>query len=254
MASPLAPTRPGRLTSRPADDAALFRRWRSRRDPNDHAALVERFLPLAHHLALRYRTGGEREDLLQVAAVGLLSAIDRYDPDRGVAFTSFAVPTILGELRRYFRDHGWAIRVPRELQELGKRCQILRDELTPSLGRAPTVEELADACGTTAERVVEALSAARGHYAVSLNEPRPQDEEGEALDGLTCEEPGYDRVESTLAFRRLLQPLPPRERQMMLLRFEDEMTQQEIANVFGTSQMHVSRVLARCLKQLASVG
>lgn len=254
MAPTSSATRPGRPTRRPADDAALFRRWLSRRDPDDHAALVERFLPLAHHLALRYRTGGEREDLLQVAAVGLLNAIDRYDPDRGIAFTSFAVPTILGELRRYFRDYGWAIRVPRELQEIGKRCQILRDELTPSLGREPTVDELAAACGTSVERVVEAVSAAGGHYAVSLNEPRPQDEEGEALDGLTCEEPGYDRVESALAFRRLLQPLSLRERQMMLLRFEDELTQQEIANVFGTSQMHVSRVLKRCLEQLSSAN
>jgi RNA polymerase sigma-B factor len=250
MAPLLTATAPGRTSRRPADDAALFRRWQSGRDPADHAALVERFLPLAHHLALRYRTAGEREDLLQVAAVGLLNAIERYDPDRGVAFTSFAVPTILGELRRYFRDHGWAIRVPRELKELGKRCEVLRDALTPRLGREPTVSELADACGATAERVVEALAAAGGHYAVSLNGPRPTDEEGAARDEMGCEEPGYDRVEAALAFRRLVQPLSPRERQMMRLRFEDELTQQEIAKVFGTSQMHVSRILRRCLEQL----
>jgi RNA polymerase sigma-B factor len=233
------------------DNAALFRRWRRYRDPADHEALAERFLPLAHHLALRYRTGGERDDLMQVAALGLVKAIDRYDPDRGIAFTSFAVPTILGELRRYFRDHGWAIRVPRDLQELGRRCLTARDELTTRYGRNPTANELAEACETTTERVLDALAAGLGHYAVSLNEPRHADEEDDELSHLACEEAGFDRVDSALDLRHALAPLPERDRQVMLLRYEDDLTQQEIANALGMSQMQVSRTLARCAKQLA---
>jgi RNA polymerase sigma-B factor len=250
MAPLLETARPGRA----ADDPTLFRRWRRERDPDDHDALVERFLPLAHHLALRYRGGSERDDLMQVAAVGLLKAIDRYDPDRGIAFTSFAVPTILGEVKRYFRDQGWAIRVPRHLQELAQRCALLTEELTASLGRAPTAEELAAACDTTAERVLEALQATSAHYAVSLDRPRPDDDEAGEPRELSCEEPGFDQVDSALTLRRRLEPLPPRERQIMLLRFEDELTQQEIADVFGMSQMQVSRVLARCIRQLAAAG
>src|SRR4051794_7032805 len=128
-------------------DRVLFERWRADGDAAAREAIVERYLPLAQRLVTRYRTGNERDDLLQVAAIGLLKAVDRYDPDRGIAFTSLAVPVILGELKRYFRDHGWAVRVPRHVQELAQRCRIATEELTAHLRRTPSAAEVARRCG-----------------------------------------------------------------------------------------------------------
>jgi RNA polymerase sigma-B factor len=250
MAPSPATARPCRALGPAPDNQALLERWHRDRDPAAHDELVERFLPLARKLAGSYPAGGEREDLLQVAALGLLNALERYDPGRGTAFVSFAIPTILGELRRYFRDHGWAVRVPRHVQELAQRCLSTRDELTAKLGRAPTVEELAAACDTTAERVVEARATASAHFAVSLNQPRGEDEE-EQVARLACEEAGLARVEASLELRYLLEPLAPRERTIMRLRFEDELTQAEIGRLVGLSQMQVSRVIRRCIAELA---
>src|SRR4051794_5797190 len=150
-------------------DRVLFERWRAGGDTAAREAIVERYLPLAQRLVSRYRAGNERDDLLQVAAIGLLKAVDRYDPDRGIAFTSLAVPTILGELKRYFRDHGWAVRVPRHVQELGQRCRVATDELTGRLGRTPSAAEVAARCRTTTEKVLEARAAMHAHFPVSLN-------------------------------------------------------------------------------------
>src|SRR5262249_46300309 len=150
-------------------------------------------------------------------------------------------------------DHGWAVRVPRHLQELGRRCVIARDELTTRYGRSPTADELAAACETTTERVLDALAAGRGHYALSLNEPRHADDEDDGLSQLVSEEDGYAGVESALDLRMALAALPARDRQVMLLRYEDDLTQQEIADALGMSQMQVSRTLTRCTKRLGVV-
>ena len=144
-------------------DAALFARYRDRGDQHARYELVARFLPLARHLARRYHAAGEGDDLEQVASLGLVKAIDRFDPGRGIAFTSFAVPTITGELKRYFRDKGWAIRVPRSVQELKLRIDREQPRMTAALGRSPTARELADKTGTTLEQVVEALGASTAH-------------------------------------------------------------------------------------------
>jgi RNA polymerase sigma-B factor len=245
------PARLGRVAERAAGTPELLVRWRRDRDRAAHDELVRRFLPLAGKLASTYPAAGERDDLMQVATLGLLDALERYDPARGVAFTSFAIPTILGQLRRYFRDHGWAVRVPRQMQELAVRCTQARDELGARLGRSPTVRELAAACDTTPECILEAGASATAHFAVSLNRPRGEDEDDE-IDRLACEEPGLAEVDAALGFRRLLATLDPREQTMLQLRFEDELTQAEIGELVGLSQMQVSRVIRRCLDQLAA--
>ena len=153
------------------DADRLFARYRRDRDPATRDALVARFLPLAHHLARRYHSGADADDLQQVASLGLVKAIERFDPARGPAFTSFAVPTIVGELKRYFRDYGWAVRVPRDVQELKARVDAMSQTLTAELGRSPTVGELAERAHATTEQILEALAAASAHYPDSLDQP-----------------------------------------------------------------------------------
>jgi RNA polymerase sigma-B factor len=236
------------LTRSQEPDHLLFARWARDRDPADREALVQRYLPLAQRLVSRYRAGSERDDLMQVAAIGLIKAVDRYDPARGIAFSSLAVPTILGELKRYFRDHGWAVRVPRHVQELGQRARAATQELSARLGRAPTAAEVAERCGSAPERVLEARAAMEAHFAVSLSRPRHCDDDDRRL---LCEERGFAEVEATLDLAALLDRLPDRERRVLRLRFESELTQREIAERCGISQMHVSRLIARCLSELA---
>jgi RNA polymerase sigma-B factor len=240
-----------RTLGRSTDNRALLDRWHRDRDRTAHDELVKRYLPLARKLANSYPAAGERDDLMQVATLGLLDSLERYDPDRGAAFPSFAIPTILGHLRRYIRDYGWAVRVPRQVQELAVRCGQARDELSAELGRFPTVHELAAACDTSAECILEASATASAHFAVSLNQPSGQDEEG-PLARLSCEDPGLAEVEAALTLRHLLEPLFPVERAILRLRFEDELTQAEIGAVVGLSQMQVSRIIRRCLVQLAA--
>jgi RNA polymerase sigma-B factor len=214
------------------------------------AALVERYLPLAQHLARRYPAGGEREDLLQVASLGLLKAIDRYDPSRGMAFSSFAVPTILGELKRYFRDHGWSVRPPRDVQELSGRLNSAADRLTAQLRRAPTPHELAGECGVSVEQVLEAYAAATAHHPVALDRPRNGEADAEPAGGLGREDPGLAGVENALAFESLLAVLPERERLILDLRFRQDWRQREIGEHLGLSQMHVSRLIRQSLTAL----
>jgi RNA polymerase sigma-B factor len=229
-------------------DRVLFARWARERDPADREALVQRYLPLAQRLVNLYRTGSERDDLLQVAAIGLIKAVDRYDPARGIAFTSLAVPTILGELKRYFRDLGWAVRVPRHVQELGQRARTATEELSARLGRAPTAAEVAERCGTTPERVLEVRAAMHAHFSVSLSRPLHADADERWL---LCEDRGFADVEAALNLGALLDRLPELERRVLRLRFEGELTQREIAARCGISQMHVSRLITRCLTELA---
>jgi RNA polymerase sigma-B factor len=234
-------------------DRVLFARWREHGDAAAREAIVERYLPLAQRLVSRYRTGNERDDLLQVAAIGLLKAVDRYDADRGIAFTSLAVPTILGELKRYFRDHGWVVRVPRHVQELAQRCRAATDELTGRLGRTPTAAEVAARCRTSTEKVLEARAAMHAHFPVSLNRPWAEgDDEGERhAAALLCEEPGFARVDAAHDLGVLLDRLPARDQRILRLRFQAELTQREIAACCGISQMQVSRVITACLGELA---
>jgi RNA polymerase sigma-B factor len=219
-------------------------------DRVDRDTLIERYLPLARHLARRYKGSAELDDLNQVAAFALVKAVDRFDPDRGIAFSSFAVPTIVGELKRHFRDHGWVVRVPRDVQELKLKLDRMVDALTSELGRAPTPIELADRTGATVEQVVEALGAHTAHYPDSLD--RPVNEEGD--DGLGQliggEDRGYEDVENAELVGGLLETLPAREREILRLRFQEELTQAEIGRRLGVSQMHVSRLIRRSIAEL----
>jgi RNA polymerase sigma-B factor len=211
---------------------------------------VRSYLPLARSLAHRYWHSGEpMEDLEQVACVGLLNAIDRFDPDVGTRFTSFAVPTILGELRQHFRDHTWALRPPRRLQALSVQIEHARDDLAPALGRQPTVAELSDRLCAAQELVLQALEIAVARHTVPLDGP--------SADGEGPEEPrsgrvddGYARAEDRAQLVSLLRALSPQEAEIVLLRFHDELTQDAIARRVGVSQMHVSRVLRRSLVRM----
>jgi RNA polymerase sigma-B factor len=229
----------------------LLARFARERRPADRAALIDRFTPLARSLAHRYQSGQEREDVLQIARIGLLNAIDRYDPDRGIAFTSYAVPTILGEIRRYFRDHGWSVRTPREVQELAVRAERVTDDLTGELGRMPTIAEVAERCAATVEQVLEARASATTHHAVSLYQLVHESGADTLVDRLTIEDPGFARVEDKIAIEQRLRCLEPREQSILLLRFRDGLMQREIGERLGLTQTHVSRLLARALDTLA---
>jgi RNA polymerase sigma-B factor len=236
--------------TRAAHDAALFARYRRDGDRAARDELVERFSPLARHFARRYRGRAELDDLEQVALIALLKAIDRFDPERGLAFTSFAVPTVLGELKRYFRDLGWVVRVPRPVQELKLRLDGEVEVLTATLGRSPTPIELADRTGKTVEMVIEALSTVTAHYPDSLD--RTATEEGDPLvDRLGgAVDPGFARAEQTADLDSLLGLLPDRDREILWMRFEQDLTQAEIGRRLGISQMHVSRLTRRAVETL----
>jgi RNA polymerase sigma-B factor len=228
----------------------LFERYRRERRPVDRDALVVRYMALAQHLARRYSTRAEEDDLQQVAALGLVKAIDRFDPSRGIAFSSFAVPTILGELKRYFRDLGWAVRPPRDIQELTLRVDVVAERLTGELGRSPTVDEVAHACQATAEDVLEARAASSAHYPVSLDQPA-HEEDDEVRERLVADEdPGFARAEQAADLERLFSCLSERERDVVRLRFGEDLVQQEIGARLGISQMHVSRLLRQAIATL----
>jgi RNA polymerase sigma-B factor len=243
-------------TRRPSanQDRALLERHHAERTPATREALVARYLPLAQHLARRYPASGEEDDLTQVASLGLLNAIDRYDPSRGIAFSSFAVPTILGELKRYFRDHGWSVRPPRDVQELAGRLGSAADTLTAQLRRAPTPHELAEACGVSVEEILEALATATAHHPVPLDCPRTGEAVSEPDGGLGKEDPALAGVENALAFESWLAVLPERERLILRLRFEHEWRQWEIGEYLGVSQMHVSRLIRQSFMALQETG
>jgi RNA polymerase sigma-B factor len=245
------PSDPESRAARARADRKLLERAHAG-DPAAREALVQRFLPLARQLARRYQRGGELlDDLNQVASLGLLKAIDRYDPDRQTAFSSFAVPTILGELKRHFRDKGWSVRVPRDLQELAVRLDPVSEELARELGRPPTPAEIAERTGTTLEQVLEAREAAGAYRAVSLDRPREDDEDS---DGATIvvgiEDPGFGVAEDSATVQRLMRVLSEREREVLRLRFEEDLTQAEIGHRVGVSQMHVSRIIRQAIARL----
>jgi RNA polymerase sigma-B factor len=228
----------------------LFERYQRERRPADREQIVLRYMPLARHLARRYATRAEHDDLQQVAAIGLMKAVDRFDPNRGIAFSTFAVPTILGEIKRHFRDLGWSVRVPRDLQELALRVERVAERLTSSLGRSPTVTELAEACEASPEQVLEARSTATAHRAISLDQPAHEDGDDGPVQFAVHEEPGYARAELAADLDRLLSHLDQRERMVLHLRFQEDLVQREIAERMGISQMQVSRMLAKAIATL----
>ena len=228
--------------------------WRHRDDEAARAALVSRFMPLARSLARRYERSSEPlDDLVQVASMGLVKAIDRFDPSRGYAFASYAVPTILGELRRYFRDCCWDVHVPRGAQELALRVEETQSQLTGDLGRPPTVRELAEYMEVDVERVLDAMAARSAYVVSSLDAPRSSadgTDAGTYGDSLGAIDERYELIEEGGAIAGALAHLSERERTVLRLRFEEDMTQTEIAAEIGISQMHVSRLLRRALEQV----
>ena len=239
--------------ARAIEDRRLLVRYRANGDPVAREQLVARFLPLARQLARRYQRGGEPlDDLVQVASLGLLKAIDRFDPARETAFSSFAVPTILGELKRHFRDKGWSVRVPRDLQELSVKVDRVADEMSRELGRAPTPVEIGERTGSSLEQVLEAREASGAYRAVSLDRPRTdEDDEGDSYaDAVGADDPGYRLAEASATIDRLMRVLSDREREVLRLRFEEDLTQSEIGERVGVSQMHVSRLIRQSIARL----
>ena len=228
---------------------ARYRRTGNRRLRDE---LVEEHAPLAHFLASRFANRGEqRDDLVQVALVGLFKAVERFDPDRGLQFSTFATPTILGELKRHFRDRGWAVRVPRRVQELHLQLGRIVSTLGQEHGRSPTPAEVAERAGVSEEAVLEAMEAGTLYRLVSLDgSVTPDDEGGELASCLGDDDPEFERIEHRSEIDELLEVLPARERRIVELRFFEGMTQSEIAERVGVSQMHVSRLLTRSLELL----
>jgi RNA polymerase sigma-B factor len=232
-----------RLSGLPTEDSERLR---------IRSELVELHLPLVEYLARRFRNRGEwLDDLTQVATIGLIKSIDRFDLDRGVEFSTYATPTIVGEIKRHFRDKGWAVRVPRRLQELKLALAKAISELAQNLGRAPTVAELAEHLQMSEEEVLEGLESANAYSTVSLDAPDSGDEDAPAVsESLGIVDDALEGVEYRESLKPLLEQLPPREKRILLLRFFGNMTQSQIATELGISQMHVSRLLARTLAQL----
>ncbi len=233
----------------------LFERVRTNGDTRARELLIERYLPLARRLARRYQRAEEPlEDLVQVASLGLIKAIDRFDVEREVVFSSYAVPTILGELKRHFRDRTWSVRVPRDLQELALRVDRAITRLSIGERRSPSVAEIAAAVGATPEQVLDALEAAAAYRAASLDAPRSAaqgEEAGESIaDTLGAPESGFQRAEERAILEPLFARISPRERVVLQLRFGDDLTQAEIGERIGVSQMQVSRLIRQALARM----
>jgi RNA polymerase sigma-B factor len=234
----------------------LFRRWQTDRDESAREALVLRFMPLARSLARRYdRSSEPLDDLLQVASVGLLKALNRFDPERGYSFPSFAVPTILGEMRRYFRDCGWSVHMPRGDQERALKVREAQETLTAEHGRAPTVNQISVYLELDQEQVIDALQAGQAYETLSLDAPRPGSEDDTMSygDSLGHDDERYELVELDATVVAALKHIPARERAILRMRFVEDLTQTEIAQRVGISQMQVSRLLRRSLSQLRAL-
>jgi RNA polymerase sigma-B factor len=252
---------PHRGAARPVRDrrreSLMFRRFCSTRDPSLREELVRRYLPLARTIARRYESPRvPLEDLVQVAAIGLMKAVDRYEPERGIAFSSYAVPTMTGEVQRHFRDHTWGVRPPRELQERAQRVMSANRDLGSELGRPPTAGELATRLQLTLEQVVDALQASDARDIASLDRPRTIGDDGDGTFGDTMGgvDPGFERVEKKVVAQSLMDRLDEREREILRLRFHEDLTQSEIGARIGCSQMHVSRLVRGALAKLSAAA
>ncbi|MDQ3778499.1 MAG: SigB/SigF/SigG family RNA polymerase sigma factor [Actinomycetota bacterium] len=231
----------------------LLRRYHEEGDLAAREQLIERYMSLVRSLARRYSYRGEQlEDLVQIGAIGLIKAIDRFDVNRGVELTTYATPNIIGEIKRHFRDKGWSVRVPRGLQELNVQVSKLIEQLTVQLGRSPTIAELAEAAGVEEEAVLEALESGRAYTSVSLSTGGGSDEDGELdpLESLGTEEHEYEVSEDRAVLAPGFKVLDERERRILHLRFFRGMTQSQIAAQVGISQMHVSRLIRRSLEKI----
>ena len=236
-----------------AEDRILLRRYHEEGDLAAREQLIEQYMSLVRSLARRYSYRGEQlDDLVQIGAIGLIKAIDRFDLDRGVELTTYATPNIIGEIKRHFRDKGWSVRVPRGLQELNVQLSKLIEELTVQLGRSPTISELAKAAGTEEELVVEALESGRAYSSVSLSPGASSDDEGDLdpLESLGTEEHEYEVSEDRALLAPGFKVLDQRERRILHLRFFRGLTQSQIAEEIGISQMHVSRLIRRSLEKI----
>jgi RNA polymerase sigma-B factor len=238
---------------RVTSSAKLFERWRRFEDRRARDELIEQFLPLARKLARRYASSSEPyDDLVQVASLGLVKAVERFDPERGFAFTSFAVPTIVGELKRYFRDSSWALHVDRGAQERARKISEAQREITTQTGRPPRIDELALYLEVSQEEVLDGLQVADAYDAVSLDAPMAGDDDdlSSRLDMLGRDDDELDRVDQQTTLFAAARHLPKREREILFLRFNEDLTQSEIAARLGVSQMQVSRLLRRSLERL----
>jgi RNA polymerase sigma-B factor len=236
-----------------ADDKFLLRRYHEDGDLAAREELIERYMSLVRSLARRYAYRGEQlDDLVQIGAIGLIKAIDRFDLERGVELTTYATPNIIGEIKRHFRDKGWSVRVPRGLQELNVKVSKLIEQLTVQLGRSPTIPELAKAAGVEEEQVLEALESGRAYSSVSLSGGGGNDEDGELdpLESLGTIEHEYEVAEDRAVLAPGFQVLDERERKILHLRFFSGLTQSQIAAEIGISQMHVSRLIRRSLEKI----
>ncbi len=237
------------------DDKRLLRRYHEEGDLQAREELIERYMSLVRSLARRYSYRGEQlDDLVQIGAIGLIKAVDRFDLDRGVELTTYATPNIIGEIKRHFRDKGWSVRVPRGLQELNVQVSKLIEQLTVELSRSPTIAELAEAAGVDEEAVLEALESGRAYTSVSLSSAGGggNDDEGELdpLESLGAEDPEYEVSEDRAALAPGFKVLDQRERRILHLRFFRGLTQSQIAEEIGISQMHVSRLIRRSLEKI----
>lgn len=239
--------------ARSRQERMLFERYQALGERRDRDELVERFMPLARSLAQRFGNGAPQDDLTQVAAIGLIKAVERFDPGREIAFSSYAVPTITGELKRYFRDRTWAIRPPRDLQELALKLDKALAELSEDLHRQPSITELASAVGASDEKILEAIQAQGAYRATSLDAPRHADSHSTPMtlgESLGVSEDGFAQVENRAMLAQMLTALTPREQEILRLRFEQDMTQAEIGDIMGVSQMQISRILRQTLTRL----
>ena len=236
-----------------SDDKVLLRRYHLEGDLQARDELIERYMSLVRSLARRYAHRGEQlDDLVQIGAIGLIKAIDRFDLDRGVELTTYATPNIIGEIKRHFRDKGWSVRVPRGLQELNVQLSKLVEQRTVQLSRSPTIAELAEAAGVEEEEVLEALESGRAYSSVSLSPGASSDEEGELdpLESLGDLEHEYEVSEDRAVLAPGFKVLDQRERKILHLRFFSGLTQSQIAEEIGISQMHVSRLIRRSLEKI----
>ncbi len=243
----------GRAHATAPGSAQLFERWHRYGDRRARDELIERFLPLARKLARRYISSSEPyDDLVQVASLGLVKAVERFDPSKGFAFTSFAVPTIVGELKRYFRDSGWALHVDRSAQERARKITEAQQQISSRTGRSPTVGELAQYLEISEEEVLDGLQTADAYDAISLDAPLQSDEDGATsrLDAIGDDDDRLELVDDQATIFAAARHLPRRERQILFLRFGEDLTQTEIAERIGVSQMQVSRLLRRSLLRL----
>ena len=249
---PAASQEPSVQTDGLASERQLWDRFLAQRDPATREELVRRYLPFARSLAARYRGGSESfDDLLQVASLGLVNAVDRFDPSRGTPFPAFASPTILGELKRHFRDRVWTVRVPRGLHDRMAEVEKAMQKLTVELQRSPSVGELAERLGVEPTEVLEVLEANRNRRPLSLDRPPGEDsEEAPAGEWIGAEDSGFGLAEDRAMLESAMPALDERERLILRLRFVEDMTQSQIAEQIGHSQMHVSRILRRTLERI----